>query len=551
MLSPPFFPPPKTIIVIFSILICALMLRLYHLETYDLWFDELGSDTFSAQNLARISKLSGTSPLSLMLDKIKHDPHSPFYYLCVYLYSFLFGDDTSLRILSVFFSMLSLGVFYKLSRLFFDQQTSIYALFILAFNPFHLWYAQEARAYAMACFFSLLMIYVYMQALKTNNRIYWTCFPLTGLLALFSSYHSASLLMASGVALFYKENRRYSRKWVLSLLIIFLCSLLLRPVITGHLSFVKNSFWLQAPSRHVLLWTWRVFTLGYSATMVQYSIGLTLSLALLLWGVYSHYRAHKAGAVILLSFLLLPMAGIYIFSWTITPIYLNRQLLIFSPFYYLLIANGIENIHPKRAQALTVVGVTVLVTFSLVNYYRGFMFADGRQAPLIGANPKKNYSGLMAYMSSELKKGDFIAAADLQSYVITRSYFNKYFQHNNDTSLEKTYFLFYPKELEPFARRFLGIDKLVEGISADNFEKLYSFVSRPSNKGEIKKIQFNNGKIPRVWLVSSIWTKEGCPLEQNSIKARNYMMQNFKRVLSRQKDGIYIELFTSNASPSS
>ena len=107
----------RTTIAISIVLVCALTLRLYNLNKYDLWFDEQGTDMFASENLVQTADLSGVSPPSLMLTNMKSDPHSSLYYLLIYAYSALFGDGKSLRVLSVVFSMLSLGLFYKFSRL--------------------------------------------------------------------------------------------------------------------------------------------------------------------------------------------------------------------------------------------------------------------------------------------------------------------------------------------------------------------------------------------------------------------------------------------------
>jgi len=103
--------------VIIVVFLCAFILRFYTLNTYDLWFDEEGTNMFSSDILTKTAQLSGISPSALMVDQMKNDPHSPLYYVVVYFYSFLFGSGQSLRILSVVFSMLSLGIFYLLSRL--------------------------------------------------------------------------------------------------------------------------------------------------------------------------------------------------------------------------------------------------------------------------------------------------------------------------------------------------------------------------------------------------------------------------------------------------
>jgi len=300
---------PTAIIIV--VLLCALILRLYNINQYDLWFDELGSDSYSSENLSAAADLAKVPLFSLMFTKMKNDPHSSFYYFLVYLYSKFFGDGPSLRILSVIFSMLSLGVFYKLSRLFFNRQVSMYALLLMALNPLHLWYAQEARVYAMACFFSLLMIYHFMQALKTNKRVYWIGFSIASSLAIYSSYHSGFLLIASAVIVLFRNNRKIVPQWFLSVFISLIFLLFMFPIFAGQASFVKTSFWLHAPTNIVFLFTWMIFNLGYTATLTQLQMGLVLFLFLFLCGVGTYYETNKRNTIILLLFLFLPIILIY------------------------------------------------------------------------------------------------------------------------------------------------------------------------------------------------------------------------------------------------
>ena len=58
-------------IAIFVILICALTLRLYGFNKYDLWFDGQGTDTFAFKNLAQTAILSGVSKSSIMVDNMR------------------------------------------------------------------------------------------------------------------------------------------------------------------------------------------------------------------------------------------------------------------------------------------------------------------------------------------------------------------------------------------------------------------------------------------------------------------------------------------------
>ena len=535
----------KTTIAIAIILLCALVLRLYRLNTYDLWFDEQNTDLYTSENLIRAADLSGEKRLPLMLTNLKNDPHSSFYYLLVYLYSVLFGDGKSLRVLSVLFSLLSLGVFYKLSRVFFNRAVSLYALLIMAFNPFHIYYAQEARAYATASFFALLMVYLFMQALKTGKRFYWVCFPIASFFAIFADYFSAMLFVVSGLVLLFRRNRRYIEKWVLSLFAILIFFMFFQYILINQLRFVKGSFWLLAPSWSMLVFTWKFFSLGYSATGIQYQIGLSVFMVLFCCGAYSSYRSDKTNTLILLLFLFLPIMATFIVSKFGTPVYIHRQLIVFSPFFYLFLAKGTESIANKRVQIAAMICVVTLMTASLANYYRGWMFSHENQPGLFpGVLPKRSYGDLMAYLGREYKEGDLIAAADIQSYLMAFLHIIRNHEQYNYTPSEMFCFIAYPVALHPFDAQYLRIRELAETrIPAEEWKKTHIFSFFQNGGIGMDKIRLDNDNIKRIWLITSNWIK-GTPFPTNAIMMRDYMSENFDKVLSKGKDGIRVELYT-------
>ena len=530
-------------IVIFVILICALTLRLYGLNKYDLWFDEQGTDTFAFKNLAQTASLSGVSRSSIMLDNMQNDPHSSLYYLLVYAYSALFGDGKSLRILSVLFSLLSLGLFYRLSRLFFDQNTSIFALVIMAFNPLHLWYAQEARAYAAACFFTLWLMYVFIQALKTDRLFYWICFPIAGILATGLSYYSGLLFMVTGFALCFRENRRHVKKWALSFLAVVMFFVLTRHLLMSQLSFVKEGFWLPFPSGSVLLFTWKFFSLGYSATPVQYQIGLLLFSPLFGYGLYSYCRINKKNAIILTLFLFLPIIVTYIFSILIRPVYIHRQLIIFSPIFYLFIAKGIGSLRGNRIQISVIVGVVVLMSASLINYYRGYMAPYLTRGNIyLGITFKRNYSDLMVYMGEAFREGDLIVTADIPSYRMVSSHMTRQYKRYNYVPSKMFCFLAYPLQLQMFDAQYLRVNEVVQTLSLEEWNHSHVFSFFHGHKVEMDKIRLDDEDFKRVWLVSSTWDK-GIPFTPNTASVRKYMDREFRKVSSKGRDGIHVELY--------
>ena len=201
------------IIILFIIVLGALCLRLFNLFTYDLWFDEVITNKFSSDNLKSMAHANNTSPLGYFFANTIKDPHSTLFYTVVYGYSFLFGGGKALRILSVFFSICSLGIFYKTARIFFNRHKSLFACFLMAVSPFHIWYAQEVRGYTMACFFTLLLVYFYMRALGTNRILYWAAFTIASIIALYASYYVAFLLIGLGIIVLFHYDRRCIGRW--------------------------------------------------------------------------------------------------------------------------------------------------------------------------------------------------------------------------------------------------------------------------------------------------------------------------------------------------
>lgn len=65
----------------FIIFILGTGLRIHNINKYDLWFDELSSDLYSAHQAVNTLK---SDLLPVYTTHVSHDPHSPLYYFLVY-----------------------------------------------------------------------------------------------------------------------------------------------------------------------------------------------------------------------------------------------------------------------------------------------------------------------------------------------------------------------------------------------------------------------------------------------------------------------------------
>jgi len=502
---------------------------------------------YSSQYLSSYCEVHQVSVFSQMTNQMKNCPHSSLYYFLVYAYSILFGDDKSLRLLSVLFSMLSLGILYTLSRQFFNRTTSLCALLIMAFHPFHLWYAQEARAYTMACFFSLLFITFFLKALKTNKTIYWFCLPIAGIFAIFSSYHFGFLLLASGLVVLLKNNRPLVKKWFVAFLFIGLFLIIFRPILSDQLSFVKKSFWLVPPSGKWLFQTAMAFTLGYTGTGLLYRLGLSLFLVLFLYGVYSSWGKSKLDTTALLLFLFFPIMATYIFSKVIMPIYITRQLIIFSPFYYLFIAKGIdatEHLMNKRIQTLAAILVFVLLSASLINYYRNIPHRQGLGTyPFRGIVRKQNHHAVLTFLDEEFKEEDIIVVADLNSYYIALNHITKNYKKYNYIPHKVFHYLLYPYSIDAYAKRFLKIEKLSETISDKNLKKLHALTFLPNGEIALKEFRLDKTKQKRIWFLSS-GGENRYSLSGEGSKIKEYISKYYEEISAKVQSSVKTELYT-------
>lgn len=522
-------------IVICIIFIAACFMRIYNIYRYNLWHDELTSNIFSRAILNNAIYMSNYRQydFSSFLNIAKHYPPSIFYYCIVYVYSLLFGSGQSLRVISVVFSLFSLVIFYFLSRLFLNRKDSIYAFLIMAINPFHLWYAQEARPYSMACFFTILTVYSYIRALRVNKFWCWVVFTFLSMLVLHTSYYSIFLLMVTGVILLFREYRRCVKAWSLSIITALLLFMPILLIIRGQLDIMINGFWLVPPTLETLFNTFAVFNFGYSAARWQYYAGSGVLLFLFAYCLYSYYRKDRKSAAIIFMFLTLPIAITYLFSIFVFPIYFSRYLLIFSPFYYIVIAGGIGAIRRKIIRRIVMVTVAVLILISAVNYHHGFMLSNPYGEDFyFGVHYKKDYKGLIESIDHNLRDSDTVIAADVQSLHIILSYFNY-------TLPVKVGYFFYPLSLNRYERSQMQRFEKGESIRQ---EAGLCVLQYKDNKVSLQKVQPEDYQAKRIWLVSSTWERKA-PLPDNYFRVRKYLYNNYEQESLMENDGVYVELY--------
>lgn len=209
------------------IILAALGLRLYNLNYHSLWFDEAISVYWARQSVPRILEVGFT----LVEDRLP-----PLYYLMLKGWISLFGSgEVAVRLLSVAFGVLLVPVIASIAALLFNRTVALTVAGLAAVNPFFIWYAQEARMYAPAVFFSTLAVWAFLHFCRDHEKApasgwkFLLLFILAAAAGLYSHLYTAFLLPALGLWLL----TSYPQRWQIWLIFIasgFIIILIFSPI---------------------------------------------------------------------------------------------------------------------------------------------------------------------------------------------------------------------------------------------------------------------------------------------------------------------------------
>jgi mannosyltransferase len=377
------------------LLLGAIGLRLFHLTTKNLWFDEAWSWYESQQPVARIIEGCAT------------DIHPPLYHLLLRFWTILFGESPfALRTPSLLANLVTLVAAFVIARRVMSERMALTTLFFLALSPHQVYFAQEARMYALVTAFSLVAVFFYLRLLedgrfRPGDQIGYV---LCTTLAVYT--HNFAWLVVGGVW-FHFLGVVWSRlkggqpvaplfgRWVylhLAVLVLFspwlgpfLFQVGVRPrqgwrppltttgVFVGDLLFFGKMIvgYFVFPPQGAELWRgflhepWsgeRLFTVLRSASL--YPLAVMVSLILLLRGLMAPVRlvpilfCVPLGVVTALLLVLKQASD------------LGRYLMLISPYFFMLLAAGTDRVRSPRRRWAVMGGVALMMGVGLLQHYR-------------------------------------------------------------------------------------------------------------------------------------------------------------------------------------
>ena len=353
-------------VLLIVIILLALGLRLYRLDSQSLWYDEGFSVYLAGMDADEITARTAA------------DIQPPLYYYLLHGWIQLFGDtEWALRALSVLFGVLTVPLIYATAQsLFRSRLAGLLAALLVAVSPLHIWYGQEVRMYTMLTFLCLLSSHLLLLAIGAKRNwaipILWAGYTAANLAALYTHYFAIFVLAFQAVyvlAVLVVQRFRPLHLLLGSLASAILTVLLYLPWLPNLFTRYGTdaSYWPGKLKIHEIFVDIAVFFAGGESVTEPVGIILALGYGLvfvvcLLVLVSDAARTSQPAEesappllpssyfplLFLLLYLLLPLALILAVSYN-SPKFNARYVMVSHPALLLILAGGLAALWQRRA----------------------------------------------------------------------------------------------------------------------------------------------------------------------------------------------------------
>lgn len=369
------------LLMLTGIVVIAAGLRLYGLDTQSLWYDEVVEETaFKWQFLS---------------NKSWYHIHPPLHSVIIHAMTIMFpGNDLALRIVPFSFGVISVPLLFLFGKRLIDENTALIAAFLLAISPFHIWYSQEVRSYALQWMLALVSLIFFLQALERPHRGNYIGYVLSTAAGFYTNQLTIFLvsLQVSYLLFFYKKYKSQLLKWLSA----FSATIILySPWIVYNAmiySYRKSGSPKELDIKSILYTFYSYcagFSIGPSLRELHINQSLTvikpyfllIGLVMTVYGIFFllglwSLRKNKSQLAIMLLILTIPIIGLIILNKVMPNISYNVRYTGTALFAFLLFtAKGINwllipkfKLSGKILAVFALVAVTGISTYSYYNY---------------------------------------------------------------------------------------------------------------------------------------------------------------------------------------
>ncbi len=194
----------QSILPILLVMLAAAVLRFHALGNRGFWLDETLSATFSQGGF------------STLLQTLRREIDMALYFVLLHFWMMLGNSEFVIRAMSVVFSVLTIPFTYALGSRLFGRNAGLIAGGLLAFNAYHIRYAQEARSYALVVLLATLATWLLVRNLQQPQKALWGLYGICLALMVYSHLLSGLLIVVTHyVAIYFLPPRTIPWKGLL------------------------------------------------------------------------------------------------------------------------------------------------------------------------------------------------------------------------------------------------------------------------------------------------------------------------------------------------
>ncbi len=378
--------------VLVAIVAVGAFLRVTALNRQSLWFDEIDVVVRAQQPLATVLRTF-----------VAEGENGPLYNVLLALWVRVAGvSEIAVRFPSAVAGTLSIPLIYLLGRRLVGSSAGLLAAGLLAISPYHVWYSQEAKMYALVVLLALASSACLVEALERNHRRWWAAYAIVTTLMFYT--HVATVLVFVAQSLYVILTRRTwrgrERGWIVAAAVLTLPYL---PIAVWAMRVVGGGVQTWQPD--VGLWdATRIIGIKFAvnrADSVVETRGALLYATLAVVGVVmlAMQQRRERWWLLLVALSAVPVVGLYLVSLR-QSVFSDRYAIVALPAYLLLVAAAVWLL--SRHRLLWPLGA--LAAFLLL----AFAWGPLRDVNRSTAAEKEDWRSAYAWVADRGEPGDVL-----------------------------------------------------------------------------------------------------------------------------------------------
>ncbi len=387
--------------VLTAIFIAGTGLRLTALNRQSLWFDEIDVVVRAQQPLGTV-----------MRTFVAQGENGPLYNILLALWVRVAGiSEIAVRFPSAIAGTLAIPLIYLLARRVAGATSGLLAAGLLAISPYHVWYSQEAKMYAMVVLLALTSSLCLVESLQRNQSRWWAAYAIVTTLLFYTHVATVLIFVAQSIYVVVNRNawRGRERGWLIATAVLTLPYV---PIAIWALRVVGGGVQTWQPD--VGLWdAARIVGIKFAVNRADAVIetrGALLYVALALIGTLALAKRRRSERWWLLLGLLsaVPVVGLYVVSLR-QSVFSDRYAIVSLPAYLVLIAAAVAwMLRDRRFWSVGAVMIFLLVAFA---------WAPLREVNRSSAAEKEDWRSAYALVADRAEPGDALLLHP--GYIIT------------------------------------------------------------------------------------------------------------------------------------